>query len=127
MRARNPVILNGLHQDMMRKNDLLDRALIVTLRRISQAENKSEEKVRADFAAALPVVLAGLLNMVAHGLGRLSSVSHEGAQTRLADFERWSNACESSCGGKGPLTGPIWECVRSPSPSCRCARLCRAP
>jgi hypothetical protein len=93
MKARNPVIMNGLHQDMMKRNDLLDRCLIVTLQKITQ--HKTDEKVRADFAAALPVVLSGLLNMVAHGLRCLPLVDHEGAQTRLADFERWSNACES--------------------------------
>ena len=69
MKVRNPAIVNGLHQDMMRKNDLLDRALIVTLQKIEK--NKTDEKVRADFAAALPVVLSGLLNMVAHGLACL--------------------------------------------------------
>lgn len=93
MRSRNPVLLNGLHSDMLNRNDLLDRSLIVTLAKV--AKNKTEERVRTDFAAGHPVALAGLLSMVVHGLRNLASVPEEGAKTRLADFERWLNACES--------------------------------
>lgn len=92
MKARNPIMLNGLHSDMLRRNDLLDRALIVSLRKITT--KKTEAMVKREFNDALPVVLSGLFNMVAHGLRKLPSIAETGAATRLADFERWLTACE---------------------------------
>ncbi|MCK1337675.1 PriCT-2 domain-containing protein [Bradyrhizobium sp. 38] len=92
MKARNPIMLNGLHSDMLRRNDLLDRALMVSLRKITT--KKTEAMVKREFNDALPVVLSGLFNMVAHGLRKLPLVAETGAATRLADFERWLTACE---------------------------------
>src|SRR3954451_3839927 len=68
--AQRPIVLNGI-EDIVTRADLADRAILLTLAPIPEEKRKSEEELQAEFEAARPTILGGLLDGVAHGLAQL--------------------------------------------------------
>ena len=79
-----PVMLNGI-TDIVTRPDLLDRALLVTLKNIPDDERRSEAELEADFTAAHPVILGALLGAVSAAL-RDEHAVHLASRPRMADF-----------------------------------------
>jgi hypothetical protein len=87
-----PVVLNGIANAITRP-DLADREVVLNLSPVKQRRRESEfweafERERA-------CILGALLDIVAHGLRKLSSVRLQ-SLPRLADFATWATACEGA-------------------------------
>src|SRR5215467_2900198 len=99
--AARPILLNGI-EDVIGRPDLADRAIILTLPPISNAQRRPEAELWSDFELARPRILGVLLDVVAHGLTRRSDV-HLTSLPRMADFALWSAACETALWPAGTI------------------------
>ena len=94
IKAKRPLILNGI-PDIVTRNDLLSRAIPLTLRRIKTF--KTEETLDKELEADLPVALGGLLDACVVALrSRDSTIVDPSA--RMADFARWAAAASTGLG-----------------------------
>ena len=93
-RAQRPVLLNEI-EEIVTRNDLLDRALILYMTSIPEGKRRSESELWADFNRRRPLLLGALLNVVCDALRNLDSVKLD-RLPRLADFALWATAAESS-------------------------------
>jgi len=99
--AARPMLLNGI-EDVIGRPDLADRAIMLTLPPISDAQRRPEAELWSDFERARPGILGALLDIVAHGLARRSDV-HLTSLPRMADFALWSAACETALWPAGTI------------------------
>ncbi len=86
--SSNPILLNGI-PDFSDSNDLIDRAVRVILPEISK--RMAERELDATFEQMKPVVLGGLLDLLAAGLQRLPTTTI--SSTRMFDSALWITAC----------------------------------
>src|SRR5262245_4180935 len=89
-----PVIIAGV-EDVAGRHDLARRTLAITLERISDTQRRKDEALKADFAAAWPLVLGRLLDIVSHGLRELPRTVME-KPSSMPDFDYWMAACETA-------------------------------
>jgi hypothetical protein len=92
--ATRPVILNGI-EDFVRRPDLADRSLFLTLETIPEQCRRPEAELWAAFEAERPRILGALLDVVAHGL-RMLPHRRLDRLPRMADFAVWATACETA-------------------------------
>lgn len=90
--VRCPVILTAIGE-VVAQQDLLDRTLVISMRRIEDTARTTEQAVRERFEETHPHVLGALLDAVSSGLERLPDV-HLDALPRMADLAVWGTACE---------------------------------
>lgn len=93
--AQRPVILNGIVQVATRP-DLVDRAIVLTLRGIEDERRRDEAGYWATFDAMRPVILGCLFDAMVAGLARVSEVKLN-SLPRMADFAKWGVATEGAC------------------------------
>ena len=91
-RAARPTLLNGI-EDVIRRSDLADRAIFLTLEPIAEEHRRSESELWREFEVARPSIMGTLLDAVAHGLRAAGSI-HLDRLPRMADFALWAMACE---------------------------------
>jgi hypothetical protein len=94
--VKRPIVLNGI-EEVAVKGDLLDRSIIVTLRRIEEDRRREEDEVWQAFATMHPRLLGALLDVAAGALSALPSVQLT-RRPRMADFARWVTAAEPALG-----------------------------
>jgi hypothetical protein len=94
--ATRPVILNGIEEVVIRE-DLVDRSLLLHLPTLSPAQRREEEQVWCAFEDARPRILGALLNAVSQALRDLETVTLT-ERPRMADFARWSCAAAPALG-----------------------------
>jgi len=92
--AARPILLNGI-EDVIRRPDLADRAVFLTLPAIAEEHRRPEQGLWREFEIARPRVLGALLDAAAHGLRELPRVRCE-ELPRMADFVLWATACETA-------------------------------
>lgn len=94
--AQRPIILTSI-DDVATREDLLDRALVVTLPPILDQDRTDERTLWKNFHSAQPYLLGALLDAVSAAINNESKVtlSHP---PRLADFARWVTAAEPALG-----------------------------
>jgi hypothetical protein len=92
--AARPVILNGI-EDMVRRPDLADRGLFLTLEAIPENRRRPQAELWAAFRAELPPILGVLFEGVVEGLNRLPTTRPPNLP-RMADFALWAMACETA-------------------------------
>jgi hypothetical protein len=92
--ACRPMILNGI-EDIVARPDLADRAIFLTLEPIPEEQRRPEQELLAEFESKRALILGALLDAVAHGLRQLPRVRLD-RLPRMADFARWSTACETA-------------------------------
>src|SRR5262249_13429652 len=90
--AKRPIILTGI-EELATRGDLLDRALIVDLRRIPEEAYQSEQEFVRKYEIMRPRLLGALLEAVAAALVNRSKVNLA-RLTRMADFAIWVSAAE---------------------------------
>jgi hypothetical protein len=90
--ARRPIILNGIGV-IVKRDDLADRALQITLPPVPQEDRESERWVQTRFEEIHARVLDALLDAVSSALQNRSKIDPE-RQPRLADFTTWVEAAE---------------------------------
>ncbi|MFN8543254.1 MAG: hypothetical protein U0807_03500 [Candidatus Binatia bacterium] len=94
--VQRPVVFTSI-DEVIARDDLADRALIVTLPRIADAARRTEEALWARYDAARPALLGALLTAASAALAALPDVRLE-SMPRMADFARWSAAAETALG-----------------------------
>jgi hypothetical protein len=94
--VKRPVILNGI-TEVVRRGDLIDRMVSVTLAPIPPEKRKSEADIDHLFKAAHPRILGALLDAVSEALRRLADVKLN-RLPRMADFVRWVEAAAAALG-----------------------------
>jgi hypothetical protein len=92
--AARPVILNGI-EDVTTRPDLADRAILLTLAPITEAQRRPERTLWQEFELARPQILGALLDAAVHGLRALPRARLE-RLPRMADFALWATACETA-------------------------------
>jgi hypothetical protein len=92
-----PMILNGL-LNAIDRSDLADRSVIVQMSPILQEQRFSETEIWTRFEACRAQIFGALLDCVACGLRKLSSVPLQ-RLPRMADFALWSVATEAFASG----------------------------
>jgi hypothetical protein len=92
--ASRPILLNGI-EDVIRRPDLADRAIFLTLTAIGEEQRRPEQELWREFEIARPRLLGALLDAAAHGLHELPRVRCE-KLPRMADFALWAMACETA-------------------------------
>lgn len=100
--AERPVILTSV-ADVVARQDLVDRTLCVTLRRIGETARRSDADLNAEFANAAPALFGALLDALSLGLRRWPQVQPGGPRRpsrlpRMADFALWGTATEEALG-----------------------------
>jgi hypothetical protein len=101
-KAARPTLLNGI-EDVIRRSDLADRAIFLTLGPIAEERRRSETKLWWEFELARPAILGALLDATAQGLRAAGSVQLA-RLPRMADFALWATACETGLWPAGTLT-----------------------
>jgi hypothetical protein len=90
--VQRPVMLNGI-EEIVTRNDLLDRSIVLTLPNIPPERRRSEKAFWREFDAARPAILGALLDAVCAGLANEGNVALTG-HPRMADFAEWIVAAE---------------------------------
>lgn len=104
-RGRRSLILGGI-DDIATRPDLLDRCVLVHLRRIPDGDRKPESELEAVFENVRGRVLGFLLDCVSHGLFLLATTPN--CDVRMADYARWISACEGALVGVDLGDGLEW-------------------
>jgi hypothetical protein len=94
--AIRPTIITAINE-VVTAGDLLDRAIFLTLRPISEETRSTEEDLMQRFEATRPRILGALLGAVAAGLRQLPQTRLE-RLPRMADFARWAEAVSRGIG-----------------------------
>lgn len=88
--SMRPIILNGI-DDIAKRPDLLDRALVLNLPAIDQSQRKEEREFWQEFEALQPYILGALFDAVAGALRNLEQIKLK-EMPRMLDFAKWSAA-----------------------------------
>ena len=91
-----PLILNGL-ESVARRQDLLDRSIVVSLPGISPEKRMPEEEFWVRFRELQPRIMGSLLDAAVAAQANLPD-THPPELPRLADFARWVAAGETALG-----------------------------
>jgi hypothetical protein len=92
--AERPVVLNGITAIVTRP-DLADRSTFIHLERIPDCKRKPRSRLMPEFDKRHARILGALLDGVAEGLSRLSTLNFD-VMPRMADFALWATACETA-------------------------------
>ena len=92
--AARPIILNGI-EDVVTRPDLADRAIVLTLPPISDAQRRPEPELWREFELRSTRHLGGAARCVRHGLRDAARVRLD-RLPRMADFALWAAACETA-------------------------------
>jgi hypothetical protein len=82
----NPLALRG---------DLTERASKLFLEEIAENKRRAEAEFEANFEAARPGILGGIMTALSVGLRNIATVKERNLP-RMADYARWAIACESA-------------------------------
>jgi hypothetical protein len=94
--VQRPAILNGI-DDLVTRQDLGDRVLLLPLPPISETARRDEEGFWQEFEALRPRILGALLDVLSEALHRLPDVKLT-TLPRMADFARLATAAEIALG-----------------------------
>src|SRR5690606_15657372 len=90
--VQRPTILNGI-DDLLSRDDLRDRAIILHLPPISDEQRRDEDEIWQEYERVRPRVLGALLDAVSMGLRRVGETKLP-QRPRMADYARWIAAAE---------------------------------
>ena len=91
--SRKPIILNGINS-LVRRNDLADRAILISLPPIEGEGNIKESVLQKNFTGNLHSILGGFYTAVAEGLKNKDL--EFGNLPRMADFANWIQQAETA-------------------------------
>ena len=105
--AVRPIAITSI-VEMITAPDLGDRTIKIVPPRIDEENRREEATVLAAFEKERPVILAAFLDVVAHGLKTLPSIT-DTKWPRMADFAKWVTACEGAYDTKGTFRNAYSE------------------
>ena len=91
--ARRPIVLNGIGDDLVERDDLCSRCIMVRPPSIPKSRRLTERALRARFSKIHPHVLGAFLNAAVTALRRIGKVDAADLP-RMADFATWVIAGE---------------------------------
>jgi len=95
---RRCIIINGVNIPL-RNADALDRSVMLDLNPVGEKERKQENKVIEEFEKDLPLIFAGLLNIISRAMKIVEIVRKElNYLPRMADFCVWGEAIARALG-----------------------------
>ena len=89
-----PTILNGI-DDIAKRQDLLDRSIVIDLPSISEEKRIDEGSFWKKFTDQHPYILGALCNVVSEALQELPNTNLK-SKPRMADFALWVTASEGA-------------------------------
>jgi hypothetical protein len=92
--VQRPIILNGI-EEIVTRNDLLDRSVSKYLPSIPKTARKPETQYWEEFEQKCPAILGAILNAVSTALRNAATVRLD-EHPRMADFAAWIVAAESA-------------------------------
>ena len=90
--AQRPAILNGIYEIVVRE-DLADRAMVLSLPPIGKGERMTEEELLKSFRKGHPEILGSLVEAVSAALA-VGDAFRPASLSRMADFEAFISAAE---------------------------------
>lgn len=96
--AKRPILLNGIGE-IANKGDLLDRAVLISLKPIPKEKRKTEAEFWREFENDYVSIFSGLLGVVVAALKSIDSTELKN-YPRMADFAQWATAAETAFGFK---------------------------
>jgi hypothetical protein len=96
LHAQRPVILNGI-DDLATRQDLIDRAIVLTLPTIPETARRQERELWEHVTATRPAILEALLTASQTALANYDRVVLP-SLPRMADFAVWVTAAEPALG-----------------------------
>lgn len=105
--AARPIVLNGI-PDVISRDDLMSRSIVITLDSIPDERRKTEQEVEAVFWEVHPLLLGRLLDAVAGALAHEGSVRPP-KLPRMADLVITMTAAESAIGWPSGTFASIYE------------------
>jgi hypothetical protein len=99
IQAVRPILMNGI-DEMVKRADLADRVIWLTLRSIPPDQRRTEAEINEAFEANKSKILGALFDGLSEGLRRFDDV-HLESLPRMADFTKWAVACETAYWEKG--------------------------
>lgn len=90
--AKRPILINGI-SFVPKRQDLLDRSIIVHLKFIAPDKRKTDKELKKSWEQDRPFILGALCHAVSVGLKNLDQVKVENLP-RMADFAKWVIASE---------------------------------
>jgi hypothetical protein len=97
--GNRPLILTGV-TNCIDRPDLADRTIVLNLSPIGGERRRSDDEFWTAFKTLHPKIFGAILDAVSHGLGELPRVKLA-RMSRIADFQLWANACETSFTQRG--------------------------
>ena len=88
--------LNGINV-VATKPDLLDRCILLELKRISDNECRREKELLAEFEQVKPQILGGFFDILSKAMGMYPTLQLK-ALPRMADFAHWGGAIAQALG-----------------------------
>jgi hypothetical protein len=98
-KLRNCVGVNGINLQI-RRDDLMDRAVLLHLERISEDARREESELLKEFELVKPIILGGFLDAIVKAMNIYPDVKLD-KMPRMADFYRWGYAIAEGLDGKG--------------------------
>lgn len=100
LKILRPIILTGINE-VATASDLLDRSLVIELKRIDEAERREERIINEEWKAAKPRILGAIFDILSKSMTLYPSVKIK-RLPRMADFAKWGYAIAQSMGWSGP-------------------------
>lgn len=96
IKATRPIISNGI-SDITDRQDLIDRAILMSLPPIDKSKRKTEAQLKKAVAEEMPRFLGCIYDCIACALRRLDQVEAP-LDFRMADAMHWATAAEQATG-----------------------------
>lgn len=93
-----PVLITGI-TEVVRRPDLLERTIVVTLPSIDEKSRKTETECWSEFEKERALILGAMFDAVSCAIKNYTSVTID-EMPRMADFSKWATAAEPSMGMK---------------------------
>jgi len=87
MRLKNPIIINGIG-NVINREDLLERAILILLKKISRHDRKTEKEVLSSFLDDLPAIMGGIFNTLSEVLLLKQDFETDEKLNRMADYHQ---------------------------------------
>ena len=106
------ISLNGIN-NVVNRADLLDRSILLELRRISEDKRREIREIQSNFLVDLPSILGGIFDTLSRAMAIYPTVKLD-KLPRMADFARWDMPSEKpwaqegkiSCRSTPPISNP---------------------
>ena len=93
------IMLNGINQ-VITKADLLDRSILLAVKRIETSQRIPEDEFWRNFNEQRPLILGSIFNVISKAMEIYPTVQLENLP-RMADFAKWGYAIAEAMGHKG--------------------------